>query len=142
MPDGSLQVVGAFAGIVSLIWNVVNALQQKKYKNYENEFKSVETLILETRKKAIQYWMAEQRDTSVEIEILISLDDLGSKLTSLQNSRIIPSAPALDAEFIALRQAVTNHPFKSSTSWATDPGRCSDIRTASDAVLHRFLKVR
>jgi len=141
MPDGTFQIVGAAAGLLSLLWNVANALKQNKFKNCENEFKTIEELILEARRAAIRYWMAEQRDQSKETELLILLDDIASKLTSLQAASLIKSAPSLSEDLISFRQAATLHPFQSN-DWARDPGRCGEIRRAADNLLHRFLQIR
>lgn len=133
---------GAAAGVVSLGWNVVNAIRQNSFKNYENEFKVVEALINSTRELGNIYWTAAARDTANEQKLKAQIADLDSKISSLQSKGIIRDKQAtLPLCLVELRKAITSDPFE-SVAWRPDPTKCAAIRQTADELLHQFLKRR
>lgn len=138
-------VVALYAAIVAtstFIWNVVNAIAQNRFKNYEAEYRSVETLINSISKDASLYWTKTARDAAMEQPLLLCLDELTHKLESLQASGIMMSAPHLDHFMIFFRQAVTLSDGWQSNNWKPEPARVATIRRSANSLLHSFLKAR
>jgi hypothetical protein len=145
MADGGSDWISVFAAataLLSLGWQVVASINQSKFNNYENEFGRIEGLVDDVRAGGIEYWSSSVRNQQLERTLINTLDDLISKLDSLQDKRIIAKAPYLDRDLLALKRAVTLSNSFASANWVPEPERTTDIRRAADNLVHRFLMLR